>query len=120
LTVARPDPRAPRCGRFLSELRRRQGLSQKELAERTGIEQTNISRIERDKVSPTLFTLNRLLEGMGSTLQIAATPLSEPPPGGGNAPIGELRADYVGLTPDQQLEQAVILTRVASELGERR
>jgi hypothetical protein len=37
--------------------------------------------------------------------------------GGGNVSIRELRADFDVLTPDQQLEQAVILTRVASELG---
>ena len=113
-------PEAPRCGRFLTEARRRHGLSQKELAERTGIQQTNISRIERDKISPTFHTVNRLLEAVGETLQISSVPLDEPPPGGGNVSIRELRATFDELTPDQQLEQAVILSRVASELGEGR
>lgn len=108
---------SPRCGRFLAALRQRHCLSQRELAERTGIEQSNISRIERDKVSPTLFTLNRLLEAMGQTLRLEAVPLAAPPTSGGNVPIGELRDDYRAMTPDEQLEQAVILTRVASELA---
>lgn len=111
-------PRTPFCGRFLSAARRRHGLSQTELARRSGIEQPNISRIERDKISPTIHTMNRLLEAMGETLQIESVPLSEPPPGGGNLSIRELRADFDRLTPDEQLEQAVILTRVASELAE--
>ena len=34
--------------------------------------QTNISRIERDKVSPSVATLNRLLEAMGETLQVTS------------------------------------------------
>jgi transcriptional regulator with XRE-family HTH domain len=108
---------APRCGRFLIQARRRHRLSQQVLAERTGMTQTNISRIERDKVSPSLYTLNRLLEAMGETLQISAAPLGEPPAGGGNVSIRELRADFDGLTPDQRIEQAAILSRVSSELA---
>jgi transcriptional regulator with XRE-family HTH domain len=111
------SPRAPRCGRFLIEARRRHGLTQQDLAERTGITQTNISRIERDKVSPSLFTLNRLLEAMGETVRIASIPLNAPPPGGGNVAIDDLRADFDGLTPDQRLEQAALLSRTASELA---
>lgn len=111
------EEKAPRCGRFLVEARRRHGLSQAELAELAGMTQTNISRIERDKASPSLRTLNRLLEAMGETLQIAAVPLDAPPPGGGNAPIRELRADFDELSPDQRIEQAATLSRVAGELA---
>lgn len=79
--------------------------------------QANVSRIERDKVSPTLGTINRLLEAMGETLQVSSVPLNSPPPRGGNAPIRDLRADYDQLTPDERLEQAAILSRAASELA---
>ncbi len=79
--------------------------------------QTNISRIERDKTSPSLHTLNRLLEAMGETLQIAAIPLREPPPGGGNVSIRDLRAGFDALSSDQRIEQAAILSNVASELA---
>jgi len=37
--------------------RMEQNLTQKELAERTGIRQSNISRIENGKCSPTIATL---------------------------------------------------------------
>lgn len=79
--------------------------------------QANISRIERDKVSPSLHTLERLLEAMGETLRLRATPLDESPPGGGNVTIAELRADFHELTPGQRIEQAALLSRAAGELA---
>lgn len=45
-------------------------LTQKELAERTGIRQSNISRIENGSSSPTIETLARLAAGMGKQLKI--------------------------------------------------
>lgn len=79
--------------------------------------QTNISRIERDKVSPSLSTLDRLLEAMGETIQISSIPVNAPPPGGGNVAIRDLRADFDELTPDQRLEEAALLSRTAGELA---
>lgn len=79
--------------------------------------QTNISRIERDKVSPSIHTLNRLLEAMGETLLVSSIPLSASPPGGGNTSIRELRGDFTELTPGQRIEQAARLSRLASELA---
>ncbi len=108
---------APRCGRFLVAARRRHGLTQHDLAVRAGMTQANISRIERDKVSPSLFTFNRLLEAMGETVQISSVPVDAPPPGGGNVAIRDLRSDFDELTPDQRLEQAALLSRTASELA---
>lgn len=107
----------PKCGPFLIDLRRREKLTQKQLAERTGMTQANISRIERDKVSPTLHTLNRLLEAMGHTLWIDATPLNDAPPGGGNVSIRQLRVAFDDLSPDERLQQGVALTRVAGKLA---
>lgn len=79
--------------------------------------QTNISRIERDKSSPSLSTLNRLLEAMGETLQITAVSLSGSPPGGGNVPIRELRSTFEELSPEQRIEQAALLSNVTGELA---
>ena len=45
-------------------------LTQKELAERTGIRQSNISRIENGNCSPTIATLQQIAAGMGKTLHI--------------------------------------------------
>ena len=108
---------SPKCGRFLVDLRRRHGLSQQEMGERTGMTQANISRIERDKASPSLATLNRLLEAMGETLEISSVPLGAAPKGGGNVSIRRLREDFDLLTPSQRLEQTALLSRAVSELA---
>ena len=47
-----------------------QKLTQKDLAERTGIRQSNISRIENGNCSPTVATLQQIATGMGKTLYI--------------------------------------------------
>ncbi|MCL2147417.1 MAG: helix-turn-helix transcriptional regulator [Synergistaceae bacterium] len=47
-----------------------QNLTQKELSERTGIRQSNISRIENGNSSPTVATLQQIADGMGKTLHI--------------------------------------------------
>ncbi len=45
-------------------------ITQEELAEKTGIRQSNISRIENGSCSPTIATLQALAKGMGKTLHI--------------------------------------------------
>ena len=45
-------------------------MTQKELAKKTGIRQSNISRIENGTSSPTVDTLQRLAAGMGKKLCI--------------------------------------------------
>ena len=47
------------------------GLTQKELSEKTGIYQADISKIERGIANPSLSTLKRLADGMGMELQLA-------------------------------------------------
>lgn len=46
------------------------GMTQKQLAESTGIYQADISKIERGLANPSLSTLKRLAEGMGLKLKI--------------------------------------------------
>ena len=46
------------------------GMTQKELAEKTGIRQSNISRIESGSSSPTIETLSRIASGLGKRLKI--------------------------------------------------
>lgn len=55
---------------MLLKEREAQHLTQTELAERTGIRQSNISRIEKGQVSPTLATLRRIARGLGKELQV--------------------------------------------------
>lgn len=56
--------------RALVGARIEQNLTQKQLAERTGIRQSNISRIENGSCSPTIATLQQLANGMGKKLHI--------------------------------------------------
>jgi transcriptional regulator with XRE-family HTH domain len=62
-------------GDLLREVRRRHGLTQRQLAARARTSQAAISRIERDLVSPSVATLATLLDLMGEELTIAAEPI---------------------------------------------
>ena len=55
---------------MLMKEREAQHMTQTELAERTGIRQSNISRIEKGQASPTLATLRRIARGLGKELQV--------------------------------------------------
>ncbi|MGN6275770.1 MAG: helix-turn-helix domain-containing protein [Solirubrobacterales bacterium] len=59
-------------GRLLREARIRHGLSQERLAIRAGTTQSAISRIEKDRVSPTVQTLTELLHLLGEDLVLEA------------------------------------------------
>jgi transcriptional regulator with XRE-family HTH domain len=59
-------------GQLLREARRRHGVSQASLATRAATTQSAISRIERDRVSPTVETLRRLLHLVGEDLELAS------------------------------------------------
>jgi ribosome-binding protein aMBF1 (putative translation factor) len=59
--------------RLASELldaRKRARLSQKELSHRSGVQQAEISKIERGEVVPTLTTMNKLLHPLGRRLAV--------------------------------------------------
>lgn len=56
--------------RALIAARTYQNITQKELALRTGIRQSNISRIENGTCSPTIATLKALAKGVGKELHI--------------------------------------------------
>ena len=59
-----------KLGAELAEERKKLGLSQEALARATGIDQAEISRIERDLVDPRLGTYVKLLDGMGLGLRV--------------------------------------------------
>lgn len=54
----------------LIDARNSVGLTQKELSQRTGIAQSDISRIENGNGNPSLKTLKRLAEAMGKKIKI--------------------------------------------------
>ena len=60
--------------RALIDARISQNMTQKELAERTGIAQTEISRLENGTRNPSIKLLQRLADGMGMVLNVSFTP----------------------------------------------
>ena len=57
-------------GRMVRYARRRSGLTQRQLAAKSGIPQESIARIERGRVDPRVGTLDRLLEACEFGLEV--------------------------------------------------
>ena len=57
------------------DARKRSGLTQKELSERTGIAQGDISKLEKGNANPSIRTLQRLAAGMGMELKVEFIPV---------------------------------------------
>lgn len=60
--------------RAIVDARTSQNLTQKELSERTGINQADISKLENGTRNPSINLLKRLAKGMGMTLKIEFVP----------------------------------------------
>ena len=60
--------------RTLIEARISQNLTQQQLAERTGVKQADISKLENGMRNPSLKLLQRLAEGMDMVLRIEFVP----------------------------------------------
>ena len=56
------------------DARNKEGLTQKELSERTGITEADISRIENGTRNPSLGMVKRLAHGLGMRLKIEFIP----------------------------------------------
>jgi transcriptional regulator with XRE-family HTH domain len=89
-------------GELLKDARRRHGVSQKRLAIRAGTTQSAISRIERDRVSPTVETLGALLHVLGEDLALGA---NERDTGIDKAMIHERLA----LSPSERVEYGIAM-----------
>ncbi|MEH0551482.1 helix-turn-helix domain-containing protein [Streptomyces sp. B21-101] len=63
-----PDPVDARLAGRLAELRAERGWSLVELAERSGLSRSTLSRAERAEISPTASQLNRLCQVYGRTM----------------------------------------------------
>ena len=62
--------------RAMVDARISQNLTQKELSERTGINQADISKLENGTRNPSLKLLKRLADGMEMTLKLEFVPKS--------------------------------------------
>ena len=56
------------------DARQNVGVTQKELARRTGIAQSDISKLENGNANPSIKTLQRLATGLGMTLHVEFLP----------------------------------------------
>ena len=59
------------AARAVAHARAQAGLSQRQLAELTGIDQSDISKIERGVANPSLSTLERIASALGGTLTVS-------------------------------------------------
>ncbi len=57
--------------RAIIQARKTQNLTQQDLAERTGIDRSDISKLENGSANPSLRTLKRLADGLGMKLKIS-------------------------------------------------
>ena len=56
-------------GARLKMVRKKRGLSQRELAKRAGVTNSTISLIEQNRVSPSVSSLKKVLDGVPMSLQ---------------------------------------------------
>ena len=55
-------------GDRLKTLRKQRGMSQRELAKKAGVTNSTISLIEQNRVSPSIASLKKVLDGLPMTL----------------------------------------------------
>jgi predicted transcriptional regulator len=96
------------AARALRHARRRAGISQRELAARSGVPQSTIARIESGAVDPRVGTLRRLLRACGFDLEVE--PLL-----GQDVDRSLLRAQ-LAMTPAERLRNAVRVSHFMSRL----
>ena len=63
-------PVSMKLGNTIAEARAEHGVTQSELASLTGINQADISRIERGTANPSISTLERIAAALGCSLEI--------------------------------------------------
>lgn len=97
-------------GELLKDARRRHGVTQAELALRAGTSQSAISRIERDRISPSVETLRDLLHLLGEDLTLGTKPREW----GIDA---TLIRERLRLTPEERLDYARALADQVIQLS---
>jgi transcriptional regulator with XRE-family HTH domain len=60
------------------ELRLKRGLTQAELAERSGVDPRDIRRIERGEMTPAIYTLQRMADALSAEVRLVERELLEP------------------------------------------
>jgi transcriptional regulator with XRE-family HTH domain len=98
-------------GQLIRETRLRHGLSQARLALRAGTRQSAISRLEKDEVSPSLETLEHLMNAMGESVRLDSGRLA--------GRFDPLHLEASGRrSPGERLALAISWNRTAAEMAE--
>lgn len=97
-------------GQLIRTTRERHRLSQQRLARRVGTQQSAISRLEADEVSPSVETLELLMLAMGERLRLAGAPLDR-------AYDSAHRAATAARSPDERLALGISWNRLAGRLA---
>lgn len=109
---------APDAASLIRDTRRLHGLDQRTLARRAGTSQTQVSRVERGEVSPSIATLSRLLAAMGERLELATRPAAIPGSRGYFPPHDEeRRREYRELTPAERVAEAISISRTVTSVA---
>ena len=66
--------------RAIADARAEQSLTQKQVSERTGIAQAEISKLENGTRNPSIKLLQRLADGLGYTLKVEFVPKASDKP----------------------------------------
>ncbi|MGH7488612.1 MAG: helix-turn-helix domain-containing protein [bacterium] len=96
-------------GQLLREARRRHGVSQKRLAIRAGTTQSAISRIEQDRLSPSVETLRELLRLIGEDLELETRPRDW----GVDVTLNQKNLEF---TPDQRVARGLAFADTVREV----
>jgi len=91
-------------GGLVTEARRRAGISQAELARRSGTTQSAIARIETGRAAPSLERLSELVRACGFDLQVRIVPY--------DTHEWTLAQRNLTLTPAERLEKILATARV--------
>ena len=105
------------AGTVLRDARRRHCIDQRTLARRAGTSQTQVSRIERGVVSPTVTSLARLLAALGERLELIAVPAARSGTQYYPNHVSERRREYEGTTPVERVAEAISLSRTATRIA---
>lgn len=60
--------------RFIHETRKSLHMSQRELSEKSGINQSNLSKIENGIINPSISTIKRLASSLGHNVELRFVP----------------------------------------------
>jgi transcriptional regulator with XRE-family HTH domain len=97
------------AGELLRDVRRRHGLTQRQLAARARTSQAAISRVERELVSPSVATLASWLDLMGEELRLDAEQIDY----GHDRTLNALN---LRLTPEERIDRQAQGSRALNEL----